>query len=54
MFPKSLHGARGENFTYELRSMIIDRVDFPGLDLKFSRPYQAVHASLCFLGWLCP
>ena len=57
MFSEELALCQRENFTHKLRSMIIDRVDFPGLDFQTHEILQATPSStrffFCFLGWLC-
>lgn len=55
MFSEQLAWCRGENFTYALRSMILDRVDFPELDFDTYEILETtvVYASFCFLGRLC-
>ena len=48
MFSEQLACCRGQHFTYELRSMIIDRVDFPGLDFQTYEILESISSSTRF------
>ena len=55
MFSKQLAAlawCRGENFTYAMRSMINDHVDFPKLDFQTNEILQTIPSKTRF--FLCP
>ena len=43
MLSEQLAWCQGENFMYALRSMIIDRVDFPGLDFHTYEIFETIY-----------